>query len=337
VITEARHWETIDGRKIVCTLCPAECKLTEGKIGICGARFNRRGKLVTDNYGETVSIAIDPIEKKPLYHFYPGSKILSTGANGCNFACANCQNWSIAQEKTHTSYIAPEQLANLAAEHDSVGIAFTYTEPMIWFEYIMDTAPLLADKGLKTVLVSNGYINPTPLAELIDHIDAINVDLKSMRPDFYKRVCKGKLEPVLETIRTLAHSSVHLELTTLLIPGLNDSDEELQDLIDFVAGLNPRIPLHFSAFHPDHKMRDRERTPEDLLLHARQLAREKLDYVFLGNVALEAMADTRCPNCGNVLIVRDWYRTRVIGLDNDRCRQCSHETGITGCGQKTPL
>ncbi len=334
MITEARHWEKAENNKVICRLCPAECKLTEGKTGICNARTNRRGKLITDNYGEAVTVAIDPIEKKPLYHFYPGSKILSTGANGCNFACENCQNWQIAQEKTHTDYYSPEQLAELALKHDSLGVAFTYTEPMMWFEYIMDTAPLLAEKGLKTVLVSNGYLNPKPLEELIGRMDAINVDLKSMREDFYKKVCKGKLQPVLDNIRTIGQSNVHLELTTLLIPELNDSEEELRELVDFVADIDPTIPLHFSAFHPQYKMRDRQRTSEEILLQARQIAREKLDYVFLGNVALDGMSDTNCPNCGHLLISRDWYRTRLVGLDGDKCEKCGHRTGIIGCAQQ---
>ncbi|MBD3331262.1 radical SAM protein [candidate division GN15 bacterium] len=193
---------------------------------------------------------------------------------------------------------------------------------------------MLKEKGLKTVLVSNGYVNPAPLKELIGQMDAINVDLKSMREDFYKKICKGKLQPVLDNIRTIGESNVHLELTTLLIPGLNDSDEELRELIDFVAEIDRRIPLHFSAFHPQHKMRDRQRTPEDILLHARELAREKLDYVFLGNVALEGTSDTHCANCGHLLISRDWYSTNTVGLDTSTCEKCAQETGIVGVGQE---
>ncbi|PWB76481.1 AmmeMemoRadiSam system radical SAM enzyme [candidate division GN15 bacterium] len=313
--------------KVICHLCPHECNLTDGKRGICVCRFNRNGELVTDNYGELVSLAVDPIEKKPLYHFYPGTGILSTGCNCCNLGCLNCQNWTISQEKSPTVYKSPDELTELALRHKSLGVAFTYTEPMVWFEYIMDTAPLLHDHGLNVVLVTNGFINPKPLAELIAVTDAMNIDLKSIRPEFYTRVCKGMLEPVMETIRLVAASDVHLEVTNLLIPGLNDSDADIEHLAEFVASLSEKIPLHFSAYHPDYKM-DKEATPAETVLHAVTLARKHLVYVYAGNIHMENGSDTFCPACGNLLIRRAGFRAKVVGVRGGRCAQCHFDTGI---------
>jgi pyruvate formate lyase activating enzyme len=327
MIKQASYWESLSNRRVVCTLCPAECTLTEGKVGICGSRRNDGGQLLTDNYGEVVTIAVDPIEKKPLYHFYPSSDILSTGANGCNFKCQHCQNWTISQEKTRTSFVPPEQLVEIAMQHRSLGVAFTYTEPVIWYEYIVDAALLLREAGLKTVLVSNGYINPAPLAGLVGLIDAANIDLKSIRGDFYRSICKGKVEPVLENIAALAKFGVHLEITNLIIPGLNDSDRDIEDLVSFVAGISDMIPLHFSAYRPDYKM-NIPATPIDTLLRARQIASEKMKYVYLGNVDTEQDGHTRCPKCGHLLIRRDFFRAKIVGLKNGRCTACDFATGI---------
>ncbi len=312
---------------IVCRLCPANCRLTEGKVGICGCRYNENGTLLTNNYGEVVTLAVDPIEKKPLYHFYPGREILSTGVNGCNLKCINCQNWSISQEKAPTRYVTPEQLVAAAIEYDSVGVAFTYTEPIIWFEYIMDCAPLLQRAGLKTVLVTNGYINPEPLRELMQVTDAMNIDLKALRPEFYKRICKGKLEPVLETIRQVAQSTVHLELTNLIIPSLNDSEKDFQELVDFVSSLSDMIPLHLSAYHPAYKLQVPS-TPQETVLRAYELAKQKLNYVFVGNLSIPGLSDTRCPRCDTLLVERSGYITRVVGLHGSQCKKCGFETGI---------
>lgn len=327
MLKEAAFYQSISDDKLLCQLCPAECKLAEGQVGICGCRFNRQGKLYTDNYGEAVTLAIDPIEKKPLYHFHPTTNILSTGANGCNLGCLHCQNWTISQSKTHTTYIEPAALVEAAGKHGSIGVAFTYTEPIIWYEYITDTAPLLHEAGYKVVLVTNGYINAEPLSHLLEHIDAANIDLKGMRPEFYKKVCKGKLEPVLETIRTVAASHVHLELTNLLIPGKNDSDEDITRLVEFVASISDRIPLHLSAYHPQYKL-NIEATPADTMLRAFSIAQSKLKHVFLGNVALTDGSDTACASCGHKLIRRSGYRTEIVGLDGSKCSECGAETGI---------
>ncbi|MFH1372661.1 MAG: AmmeMemoRadiSam system radical SAM enzyme [bacterium] len=327
MIKPAAYSQPLGGKKVRCLLCPAECLLTVGKIGICKSRFNRDGELVTDNYGELVSLAVDPIEKKPLYHFYPMADILSTGPNSCNLGCLNCQNWTISHKKTTTVYYSPDKLTRTAESCDSLGVAFTYTEPLVWFEYLMDTAPLLQRAGLKTVLVSNGYISPEPLEDLLPFIDAVNVDLKSIRPAFYKKICKAKLQPVLTNIRRLAAAGIHLEITNLLIPGLNDSDEDLRDLIDFVASVSEMIPLHFSAYHPSYKMKI-EATPTETMMRAHRMARQKLPWVYTGNILLPGCSDTRCPDCGELLIERSGFHTAVTGLKNGRCSACGGETGI---------
>ncbi|MBK7143447.1 MAG: AmmeMemoRadiSam system radical SAM enzyme [bacterium] len=326
MIKPAAYFRTSGAGALVCELCPLECHLTEGKTGICGSRFNRGGELFTDNYAELVTFALDPIEKKPLYHFYPGSSILSTGPNCCNLGCLNCQNWTISQEKSPTLHFTPERLLQSALDHRSLGVAFTYSEPMIWFEYIMDVAPLLRAAGLKTVLVTNGFINPKPLERLLSVTDAMNVDLKSIREQFYRHICKGELQPVLDTIRQIASSPVHLELTNLVIPGENDSDSDLSDLIDFVASVSVSIPLHFSAYHPDFKM-NRPPTPVATLNHARQLAVTRLQYVYLGNVVSDG-ADTHCPSCKALLIRRKGFRVTIEGLEAGLCKGCGFETGI---------
>jgi len=229
----AEYFEKNEDGSVLCCLCPAECHLKQDQVGICGCRYNKNGDLYTNNYGELVTLAVDPIEKKPLYHFHPTKNILSTGANGCNFACDNCQNWTISQEKVRTIFVSPEKLVETAIHHDSFGVAFTYTEPMIWFEYIYDSALLLKEAGLKVVLVSNGYINPKPLQKILKYIDAINVDLKGIKDEFYKKVCKGKLQPVLDNLKTIHNSTTHMEITNLLIPGKNDSDEDIGKLVNF--------------------------------------------------------------------------------------------------------
>ncbi|MEP0829034.1 MAG: AmmeMemoRadiSam system radical SAM enzyme [bacterium] len=324
---KAAYYEKLDGNKVRCRLCPADCLLTEGKVGICGSRFNRNGKLVTDNFGELVTACYDPIEKKPLYHFYPGSVIFSTGANGCNFSCDNCQNWEISQTKVQTQFLAPANLVELASRNESIGVAYTYTEPLIWFEYILQAGRLIHEAGLKNVLVSNGYINPEPLEEILPLIDAANIDLKGMKPQFYKTVCKGKLEPVLKNIRRFHEAGVHLEITNLVIPGLNDTNADFEALTDFVASISPSLPLHFSAYYPTFKMKNPP-TPISTLMLAYEIASKKLDYVYLGNVNIPDRSDTFCPKCHARLISRRGYSTSVVNFDRGNCASCGHQTGI---------
>lgn len=327
MIVKAAYFEKLDGNKVRCRLCPADCLLTEGKVGICGSRFNRNGKLVTDNFGELVTACYDPIEKKPLYHFYPGSVIFSTGANGCNFSCDNCQNWEISQTKVQTQFLAPANLVELASRNESIGVAYTYTEPLIWFEYILQAGRLIHEAGLKNVLVSNGYINPEPLEEILPLIDAANIDLKGMKPQFYKTVCKGKLEPVLKNIRRFHEAGVHLEITNLVIPGLNDTTADFEALTDFVASISPSLPLHFSAYYPTFKMKNPP-TPVSTLMLAYEIASKKLDYVYLGNVNIPDRSDTFCPKCHARLIRRRGYSTSTVNFDRGSCASCGHQTGI---------
>jgi pyruvate formate lyase activating enzyme len=315
-----------DGR-LKCLLCPVGCILKENQVGICMGRLNRDGKMVATNYGEVVSLTIDPIEKKPLYHFCPGTAILSTGPNGCNLSCKYCQNWNISQERINTRYISPERLASLGAEDGSIGVAYTYTEPLIWFEYLMDTMPLVRDKGGKNVIVTNGYINPQPLKDLLPFIDAMNVDLKSMDQEFYLHVCLGKLKDVQNTIKASYEYGVHIEITNLLIPGLNDTPEKIRELVDWVASISPEIPLHFSRYFPSYKMSNPE-TPVETMQSAYEIAKEKMDYVYTGNIHLENSSNTFCPQCGELLISRRGYYTDLVNIDGRKCAKCGREINI---------
>lgn len=325
---EASYYQKFEtGNKVRCNLCPAECLLTDGKFGICGSRFNENGKLVTDNFGELVSACYDPIEKKPLYHFYPGSSIFSTGANGCNLSCSNCQNWEISQTKVPTQYVAPEDLQRFAGDKNSIGVAYTYTEPLIWFEYIARAGRLIREAGLKNVLVTNGYINDKPLKELLPVIDAANIDLKSMDSKVYKKICKGRLEPVLESIKTFYEAGVHIEITNLLITGLNDSDSDIEQITDFVASVSKSIPMHFSAYYPTYKM-TRSATTGERMLQAYEIATAKLDYVYLGNMNMPGKSDTFCPECNSLLIRRLGYTTDICGLKGQLCADCGKKINI---------
>ncbi|MEE8577429.1 MAG: AmmeMemoRadiSam system radical SAM enzyme [candidate division Zixibacteria bacterium] len=327
MIRDAAYYETEPDGRLFCRLCPSECRIAPGKQGLCLSRKNDNGRLVTDNYGEVVTMALDPIEKKPLYHFHPGRMILSTGPNCCNLDCRHCQNWSISKQAVETSYCSPEKLVELTNDFDTIGVAFTYTEPLVWFEYLMDTAPLLRQAGMAVVLVSNGYINPAPLSELLSHIDAANIDLKGMRPEFYERICKGKVEPILENIARIAESDVHLELTNLIIPDLNDSDDDLNELFDFVASISADIPLHLSAYHPSYKMKNRA-TPAETLLRAKELASDRLKYLFLGNISTVEGSTSNCPECDSELVRRNGYTVEVLSLSGGKCMQCGAHTGI---------
>lgn len=327
MIRPAAYFEKLDNGKVECQLCPLRCSLDEGQLGICRSRFARDGAMFTDNYGELVTVAVDPIEKKPLYHFFPGSQILSTGPNCCNLGCRHCQNWSISQQITRTRYLSPEQLVALALRGGSIGVAFTYTEPMIWYEYIMETAPQLRKAGLKIVLVTNGFINPEPLEDFIKVTDAMNIDLKSINPAFYRKICKGRLEPVQESIRRVVESSCHLEITNLIIPEQNDDPEEFQQLVDFIESLSPHIPLHLSAYHPSYEMTE-PATPTVTLKKALAMARKKLKFVYVGNIHIDGASNTICEQCGEILVERTGLATRLTQLDQGRCVACGADAMI---------
>jgi pyruvate formate lyase activating enzyme len=316
----AEYWERLDGGRVRCLLCPWHCRLRVGQTGICNCRKNVDGELRAMSYGRVVSVAIDPIEKKPLYHFHPGRQILSTAPNGCNFRCPFCQNADISQKIVPTQYVSPKDLVTLAEQHHSFGVCYTYTEPLVWFEYLLDAGRLVHDKGLANVLVTNGMINEKPLRELLPLVDAMNIDLKAMDEDFYKRTVKGDLKTVLNTIR-LSRESCHIELTNLLIPTLNDSEDKITALVDWVAELGVDIPLHFSRYFPHYKM-SIEATPTETLLRAYTIAKERLRYVYLGNVSLTAGSDTLCYNCGNKLVSRSGYYTKILGIEDHRCSKC---------------
>ena len=316
----AAHWKRTSGGKVQCLLCPFNCVLAEGKTGVCKGKTNIGGDLVAVNYGLTTSVSMDPMEKKPLYHFLPGSSILSVGPNGCNLSCDFCQNYHISQGRAATKFVSPEDLAAMAVANGSAGVAYTYSEPLIWFEYVMDAARAVRGRGLANVLVSNGYINPEPLAELLPWIDAMNLDIKSMDPVFYKKVCKSALPPVLQTARAAA-GKVHLEITNLLIPGLNDDKGNIEKLTDFVAGLDDKIPLHFSRYFPAYK-RTTPPTPPETMEMAARIASEKLKYVFVGNIDLGRWKNSVCPGCGKTLIDRTGYMVKEVALDGEKCRAC---------------
>ncbi len=320
---QAAWWQPLPNGQAACQLCPIECRLREGQVGPCATRANRAGVMEPLHYGRIVAAGVDPIEKKPLYHFYPGRSILSVAAPGCNLHCQFCQNWAISQSaEARTTAASPEDLVRLALAEKAAGIAFTYSEPLVWFEFVRDTARLARQEGLKNVLVTNGFLNPEPLAELLPWIDAANVDLKSMDPVFYRKVCKAQLPPVLAAIRQFHEAGVHLEVTNLVIPGHNDLDAQISELVDFVAGLSPAIPLHFSAYHPAWKM-DAPATPRETLLRAHSLAAKKLQWVYLGNVAANVGRDTDCAQCGENLVQRPGNRG-ISHLDaSGRCPACA--------------
>jgi pyruvate formate lyase activating enzyme len=323
---EALYYEKLGDGSVKCVLCPHYCHLKEDKIGICKGRKNIGGKLIAINYGHPCTIAVDPIEKKPMYHFHPGSEILSTGPNGCNLRCSFCQNWEISQEYTGTMFVKPEMMVEEAQRRGLIGISYTYTEPLIWFEYVKDCSLLARKEGLVNVLVSNGTINPEPFKELSPFIDGINIDLKSMNPGFYKKICGGHLETVLDIIK-LSAGKMMLEITNLLITGENDSDEDIVKIVDFIAGVDDEIPLHFSRYSPRYKMKNPP-TPVERLFKARDIAMKKLKYVYLGNISDKESSATYCPDCSNIIVKRDWYSAEVVNLQNGNCSKCGKRINI---------
>jgi pyruvate formate lyase activating enzyme len=324
---EARYYDKLEEGKTKCRLCPVNCLIKPSKQGICMIRSNIDGTLYASEYGKTVAVNIDPIEKKPLYHFMPGKDILSIGPNGCNFSCVFCQNWNISQEKSHAIYISPSDLVKLAGKDGSIGVAYTYTEPLVWFEYVYDSAKLLKDTGLFTVIVSNGYINEKPARELFKYIDAANFDLKSIRPDFYRKLCKGKLEDVQRTIGIAAEMGLHVEITNLLIPEKNDSDDDIRELIDWICDFNPSTVLHISRYFPHYKL-DTPLTASERVDFAYRAAKAKLKYVYTGNITGVGDPDTKCVSCGATLIERNFYNVKVIGLHAGKCSKCGADTDI---------
>ncbi len=310
---------------IVCTLCPKHCRIPEGASGDCGVRFNRNSELDLPYYGIITALSTDPVEKKPLYHFFPGSPILSAGFFGCSFHCPFCQNHSISQppfDRENTPYIPPEKLILITEESGTDLLAFTYSEPLVHFEYILRASEGAHEKGIKTVLVTNGYINRKPAKELLPSIDALNIDLKSFRNSFYEEELSGSLKPVLDFIE-LAKEYSHVEVTTLIIPGANDSAGEMEELSGFLSKIDPDIPLHISAYYPTYKYK-RPGTPASKIYELRETALKNLNYVYPGNVR-GGGSDTHCPECGSLLIKRSGYTASVTGMNGSRCANCGKE------------
>jgi len=317
-----------DGR-MQCDLCPRDCRLHEGQRGACFVRQRIGDEMVLTTYGRSSGFCIDPIEKKPLNHFYPGSSVLSFGTAGCNLACKFCQNWDISKSRemyTLMDAASPEAIANIARARGCKSVAFTYNDPVIFAEYAMDTADACRALGIASVAVTAGYMHDAPRRDFYAKMDAANVDLKAFTDDFYYRICCGRLQPVLDTLVYLVkETQVWTEITTLLIPGKNDSDEELRAECKWIrANLGADVPLHFTAFHPDWKMTDVPRTPAQTLTRAREIARlAGLNYVYTGNVHDQAGGSTYCPECETVVIARDWYDIRGYSLDDaGACKSC---------------
>lgn len=285
---EAVYWGPVQGgdHKVRCFLCPHACEIPPNGFGLCRARKNVEGRLKAINYGEVTAAALDPLEKKPLKNYLPGKYVFSLGSFGCNLSCGFCQNWTIAHgENPASSFLPPEKAVALAREllpRGNIGLAFTYSEPLMWYEYVLDTARAAQKAGLKNVLVTNGYINPKPLQELLPFIDAVNLDIKAFTEGFYNDVCQGKLAPVLTSAKLFAEAC-HLEVTTLLIPGFNDKPEEIRSLARWLAGINPNIPLHLSRYFPNYKF-DVPPTPRQTMERAAKVAGEYLYNVYLGNI-----------------------------------------------------
>jgi pyruvate formate lyase activating enzyme len=332
-LREALYYEKKEQNLTACRLCPKLCAIREGKSGFCRVRENHGGTLYATNYGRVTSYGLDPIEKKPLYHFYPGSFIFSLGTVGCNLRCGFCQNWSIAHGDPRWVELTPEKAVEAARQRNdrdypNVGIAYTYSEPFMWYEFVRDTAALAREAGLKNVLVTNGYVSETPLREILPLIDAMNIDVKGFTNDYYRKNCLGRLEPVLRTVE-IAHPQCHVELTTLLVTGLNDTPEEITRLVDWVASLDREIPLHFSRYFPNFEM-DLPATPLKTLKQAMDIARKKLPYVYIGNAPELNAGDTYCPECGQKVIGRAGYSARPVGLDGKKCRRCGREIKVAG-------
>ena len=327
---EARYYKKFGG-KVKCQLCPHTCTVSEGRRGICRVRVNRGGRYYTLAYGNPCAVHLDPIEKKPLFHFLPGTSALSIATAGCNFSCKYCQNWRISQfapEETLNLRTKPEEIVAEAIRrkesHKSYTIAYTYTEPSIFYEFMLDTAKIARKRGIKNIYHSNGFLNEKPLEELCDYLDGANIDLKSYREEFYNEICGGELQPVLNTLKTLRKRKIHLEITNLVIPTLNDKDEEIQDLCRWIRdNLGSDVPVHFSRFYPMFKLTQLPPTPIKTLERVVKIAQDEgLKFVYMGNVPNNKFEDTYCPKCGRILINRMGYQILKNNINKGRCNYC---------------
>ena len=326
---EASFWKKIEDKKVQCSLCSHNCKISEDKLGICGVRKNEQGKLYSLIYGSASSLAADPIEKKPLYHFHPGTNAFSMGTVGCNFKCSHCQNYGISTADPDSYFmkeITPEDVVKLAKRYGCQGVSYTYNEPTIWHEFCYDSAKLVKKAGLYTCYVTNGYISEEPLKELSSCLDAMNIDVKAFTDSFYKKICKARLEPVLNTCELAKALGIHIELTYLVIPTYNDSTNEIKEFCKWVVEkLDKNVPVHFSRFHPDYNMNNIPMTPMETLQKIYDTAKQTgILYPYLGNVIHGDYENTICPNCGNICIKRIGYSINQDGLKKVKCTKCDY-------------
>jgi len=322
-----KYFRYKDENSITCVLCRHYCTLKESKGGICGINFNENQELVNKVYNHPSALNIDPIEKKPLYHFLPSSTSLSLGTVGCNFKCPFCQNHSISQTSAIDESIVytPQDIIGLALKNNCKSVSYTYNEPTIWYPYAKDIGILAKEQGLKNIFVSNGYESPEIIEDMNSWVDAINVDLKSFSKEYYKKVLKADLEGILDSLELFANSDIWLEITTLLVPGDNDSDEEITKMAEFISNnLGTNIPWHLSAFHPDYKMQNTPATSLKLLEKAKSIAKaHNIEYIYLGNVNVDT--NTYCNKCGEMLIQRDYFNTKVLSINDNRCTKCNNK------------
>jgi pyruvate formate lyase activating enzyme len=328
--TEADYWEQEDER-VHCLLCPQDCHIADGRAGICRVRLNEGGALRTANYAQVTSAAMDPIEKKPLYHFHPGSMVLSLGTFGCNLGCQFCQNYTISQGEPPAQTMSPEEAvsrAEGARSRGNIGIAYTYSEPVVWFEYVRDTSKLAHEAGLKNVMVTNGLIREEPLEELLPLTDAMNVDIKAMDDEFYRSLCGIKSGEASKRTVERAWDRCSVEITTLLVTDENDSEDEVRRLVDWAASVSPDLPLHLSRYRPTYKM-SAPPTPVDRIQRAAEIAREKLNYVYVGNVMVSGGGDTVCPECGEVVVSRNGFAATNRLTEQGSCPDCGSSVNVT--------
>ena len=344
---EAILYQKLESNKVLCTACKQKCIIAPNHTGICGVRQNKDGKLYLLVYGKPSAVNVDPVEKKPLFHFLPGTQIFSLGTVGCNFGCTFCQNWDISQatkdlrlkllkekkpdlmdvEVGKFGYeLPPEKIVKICEERSIPSIAYTYNEPVIFFEYLFDTSKLSNKKNIKNVLVSNGYESEETLEMLKPYVDAMNIDLKAFTNEFYMKICQGKLENVLETIKKAHELGIWIEITTLIIPGKNDSDDELEKIAEFILSVDKNIPWHVTAFHPDYKMLDVPSTSYASIFKAYDIGKKKgLKFVYVGNILDEKHSNTYCPNCDALLIRRNGYFITIENFDNGKCNKCGEK------------
>lgn len=331
---EALLWEGVEDNTVKCNLCAHRCTIKDGRRGICEVRENRNGKLYSLSYRKLIASHVDPIEKKPLFHFLPGSRSYSIATIGCNFRCDFCQNWHISQAERKGrdlpgEDVSPEEIVKSALKTNCASISYTYTEPTIFFEYAIETAKEAVRAGLKNNFVTNGYQTAETIRMMKGWIHAANVDLKSFSNEFYKKQCGARLQPVLDSIKLMYDAGIHVEVTTLVIPSLNDSEAELREVAGFLRSISPDIGWHVSRFHPDYKLLDRSATSERTIFRAVEIGKEEgLNYVWAGNLPMDGYEDTICPSCKKTVIKRSWFSVTEMNLQENRCAFCGNVLAI---------